>query len=447
VKNLEEKFKIMKNYLFTMTAAGKKYELKKIKKMMELLNFPNKHLKSIHVVGTNGKGSTSATLHAIFTEANIRAGLFTSPHLVDFRERIRVGEKNIGKYDFVNAMQTIKNVCENLGRMPEFGYPSFFETLTALAFQIFLKKNIEIGIFEAGLGGRLDATNVISPYLTIITDIGFDHRKTLGPRLIDIAKEKAAVIRKDVPVISSKQRKHILNYIKQKCKEQNSSLFILGEDFDVIPIEVNLEGSYFIYRWPGHRPYFLQKSVFKELKKGVKFFTPLSGYHQIKNAALAITAALLNKIPLEIIRRGLTHTKWFGRFQIIDREKLLIIDGAHNKDGVKALLKTMKFLKFKRLFLILGILSDKDVKSFAVGFKKLNPVVGVVKVKNKRAGPVFDLAHKLAIAGLNPDYVSNELSKMYNLFRGFQHSDDVLLITGSLYLLGEFLSLINSHLN
>ena len=318
------------NYLFSKLpmyqrtgAAAYKKDIGNIIKACKILDNPQNKFKSIHIAGTNGKGSTAHMLASIFQEAGYKTGLYTSPHLKDFRQRIKINGQLISKKDTLDFILKNKIQYEKIEM-------SFFEYTVAMAFDYFANENVDIAIIETGLGGRLDSTNIISPEISIITNIGYDHTNLLGNSLEEIAKEKAGIIKKNTPIIIGRKQKETEHIFKSEAKEKNSPIHFC--------------------------------------KKNLNYSTDLKGEYQKENLNTALQAMkILNlKINDGIISKGLNNvvknTGLNGRWQTIAKKPLTICDTGHNEDGIKNNIKQLKKLKFNKLHFVFGTVNDKDLR-------------------------------------------------------------------------------------
>ena len=298
-----------------------------------------KPFSSVHIAGTNGKGSTSVIIASILQAAGFRTGLFTSPHLVSFTERIRVNNEEIAESDVVSLAEEIRfKIQDSRFKMT----PTFFEFVTAMGLLYFKRKNIDWAVVETGMGGRLDATNVLLPEASVITSINYDHSEFLGNTISAIAEEKAGIIKDGVPVITSAQEPSVMDAIKKKTEEKNASLFIYGRDFSAAIKTEDTSGSVFNYNGGNN---------FEDL------VISLPGRHQVLNAALALkTIEVISQKPLpntsrlnpDTIRAGLGNIKWQGRLEFISKEPPILIDGAHNPSAATILADSLKeiFLEY-----------------------------------------------------------------------------------------------------
>ena len=376
------------------------FDLNRLKLLMDKFDNPQNSLNNvIHIAGTNGKGSTAAFLKEIFEAHDLSVNIYTSPHLINFNERIRINKKLISDKNLINILEEveIKNINKPI---------TFFEITTAAAFIAFNRYPSDINIFETGLGGRLDATNIIeNKKLTIITKIGFDHEEFLGKKIEKIAKEKAGILRKNIPVIIAKQSKdEALKILVDYAKELNSKI-----------IEID--------------------KISKNTKLG------LVGDFQYENASTAYTAArfLIPSISLIKVKQGLEKTSWSARIQKINdgkifnlRKNITIIDGSHNQDGAIVLDKYLSKQSLGKWNLIIGMLNNRDVKNFIKIFKNhINQIYAITIPESKNSLLALDIKNKLDELGFNTN-TSNSLEN------ALQKADKniPLLITGSLYLAG-----------
>lgn len=411
-------------YLFNLQYSGIKLGLQNVTKLLNAIGNPQKSWPAIHIAGTNGKGSVAAFLHSILKESGFRVGLYTSPHLVDFSERIRVNDQRIDWETIVKFTQELK---ESITKTKA----TFFESTTAMAFRYFAEQEVDIAVIETGLGGRLDATNLVQAVVTVITSISQDHQQYLGPSLTQITEEKAGIIKTSIPCITSNHDILIWRTIKKICSERNAPLYLLNPEKQIQIADETIWGSRFSVKHNGEYLHHLE--------------IPLAGSHQVTNAALAILA-LQNLKEFEVsennIRRGLKNVKWPGRLQIIKENPLTLLDVAHNPDGFKEVFRFLK-RKFpqKHIWTLIGLTKDKDFNKIADILKQNSAVIGVVQNFSDRAQPV---SHLMGALTQN----SKKLNKFEKIETGFHHfyqqlsENDILLVIGSHYLAGEFLKKI-----
>lgn len=356
--------------------------LSRIQRLMELLEHPEAHLRCAHVAGTNGKGSTCACLDAICRSAGLKTGLFTSPYLTRFEERIRVDGKDIASEDLEACTLEVKRAAEEVQH--ETGeHPTEFELMFAVAALHFAQAGCEACIVEVGLGGRLDATNVITPCLSVITRIGLDHTALLGSTIDAIAAEKAGIVKPRVPCITCEQEPAAQDVLEGACRERRSPLSVVrSADITCARLTGKLTRT-FIYQ-------------------GEPFETKLLGAYQPENASLAIAAARQLASagwPLseKAIRQGVAQAVWPGRFQVLARHPLVIVDGAHNADGARALAASLdeveKLLHPSETICVVGVLADKDARAILEPLAARAEAFFLYAPANPRALPAADLAH------------------------------------------------------
>ena len=415
------------------------YSLARTKKLLNYLGSPHNSIKAIHIAGTNGKGSTGAMLTSILKESNLRAGFYSSPHLVSFRERIRIGEELISEEEICTLLKDVKAAVEKLKKHSS-ETPSFFEVYTALAFLYFANKEVDFAVLEVGMGGRLDATNVVKPEVSVFTDIDIDHTGELGTTRLEIAREKSGIIKQGVPVITTAQEEDVLSVIFETCKEKNCAMteVRMGNDspgvtgLRRIHLEekaVSLEGCKF-------RAYGTQNSY------GV-LSTSLLGAHQIPNAGLALCCAEHLGIVSDCIERGLGNTVWPGRIQLFPGNPPILLDGAHNPSAAGSLASTIKRLfPGKKVILIFGVCSDKDING--VG-KELFPVADKIiftKADNPRAAGPSYLKKAFARFDGNMQVTDSSVSALKTALSE-SSANDLICVAGSFFLVGEILRHIN----
>ncbi|MEO0294060.1 MAG: folylpolyglutamate synthase/dihydrofolate synthase family protein [candidate division WOR-3 bacterium] len=388
-----------------------KYEkdLERFKESLEIFKNPQKRLKGFLIGGTNGKGTTAHIIESICRKAGYKTGLFTSPHLVSYRERIRINGEPISKRKFTSLIEEIKNK-----KGINF---SVFETLTTMAFLFFEREKVNYSIFEVGLGGRLDATNVFEPNVSIITSIGFDHTQILGETLSEIAREKAKILREDRINISGPQKEEVMQILKEEVK--GNIEFI--EDVRITNLDEN--GMFF-------------KLAHEEFK------TNLIGVKQALNASLGITACRKMGINLkkEEINEALLNLQIPGRFQIINRNPFIILDGAHNPDSIKALKETIEKVFARKVVLLFSCLSDKNIKGMLTEIKPVIKRFYPTEISHPRRTTLEEIkriAHELEIEVAN----NTEGLPKKDLEKAVKEASpkEIIIVTGSFYLLGEIL--------
>ena len=423
-------------YLYSLQKYGIKFGLDNIRKLSAALGNPHKAFHTIHVAGTNGKGSTSAIIASILQAAGFRVGLFTSPHLISFTERIRTNSEQISEDVVVGLASEIKDI---VSRYNDF-QPTFFEVVTAIALLYFQREKVDVAVMEVGMGGRLDATNVIEPLVSVITNISFDHKDFLGATLEEIAGEKAGIIKKTVPVVSADQGPEASKVIMEASQAANSPLYTYGKDFSAFLKSADASGTCFDYV---DGPVRLND-----------LFVPLAGEHQMKNSSVAIKAAGIfldrrgGKDSLSMvhdrIRSGLASTKWPGRLELIHGNPSILIDGAHNPAAADALSETIKkvFLKkYKKIIMVLGIMSDKEIKGIMRPLLPLASEIIVTAPSYSRASSPEELSGVAASLGFlnvsTAPTVKDALEMAISCSALPNQDSSLVVVTGSFYTIGE----------
>lgn len=418
------------DYIYNLNKYGMKLGLKNISALLELFDNPHLKTKLIHIAGTNGKGSTAAVLHSILQRANYKAGLYTSPHLVSFQERMKINGEYITQDEVCALLKRLKPAIRKVAHTEGCQHPTFFEVITAMAFIYFYEKKVDFAIMEVGLGGRLDATNVCQPLVSIITHLSFDHMAQLGNTLSEIAAEKGAIIKQKTAVVCAQQLPEAAQIIKKIAQEEKAPLYIFGEQFKATLESSLLKGNYFNYTG-------IEQNI-------INLFVPLAGEYQLENTSLAIAAAeLLHKmgfiINREAIIEGVRHTQWPGRFELVREKPLTILDGAHNPDGVTQFMTNLKrLIPDKRIIAVLGVFQDKDFTAIVKTIvTQVNQVI-ITMSDNPRAAPTSVLAEEVA-RYMDKKYISETDNVAAAIDKSLQiaQDDEVIIITGSLYTVGE----------
>ncbi|MBQ5502580.1 MAG: bifunctional folylpolyglutamate synthase/dihydrofolate synthase, partial [Selenomonas sp.] len=401
----------------------------RIQKLLARLELPQERYRTIHVTGTNGKGSVSAMLAGILRHSGIHTGFYSSPHLVSYTERIRVDGQAISEQEFADCLSSIKVYIDQMVADGE-ECPTQFEVLTALAFFYFAIKHVEYAVIEVGLGGLLDSTNVIVPEVSIITNVTLEHADRCGGTLEGVAHHKAGIIKDDVPVVTAAQGV-ALDIIRQQAEEKNADIFVAGEDFsaEFISCESNFQRLEFSSGLLGavKEPYTLH----------------LLGKHQIENAAVAVMAAKLihnldDRITNKTIDDALSLVSWPARFERVEmgRQKI-IIDGAHNPAGMVALRESLDlYYPAEERVLLLGILKDKDIDTMLDILLRPNDTVVVTVPHSDRASDPQLLAGKVAAHVQHVEAIADNDEAM-NRALELANGEKLLVMAGSLYLVGE----------
>jgi dihydrofolate synthase/folylpolyglutamate synthase len=404
-------------YLFRLQTRGIALGLDRVTKTLSLFGNPETRFPTLHVAGTNGKGSVAAMLHAVYKEAGYRTGLYTSPHLVSFCERFQVNGERILPGQAAVWIHEIRRCVESHGIEL-----TFFEYATVLAFLYFADCKVDVGVIEVGMGGRLDATNVVRPVVSVVTTIAKDHEEFLGQTVKEIAREKAGIIKGGIPVVSGVQDLEARDVLETVSRAVSSPLYQLGRDFQVW----EADEEKFDYRGPG---WFLPG-----LTLGLK------GIHQRRNAAVALMALELSESSLAIsegqVRSALCGVKWPGRFEMVRKNPLVIMDGAHNLEGVQALkeeiLAHYAGWRVKTLF---GVMRDKDWRPMLSEIEKISKEIILTEVKNERSERAGEL--RRSVSEFHSVRILPDASKALKELVAESGDSDLILVTGSLYLVGE----------
>ena len=417
----------MLSFINETKALGSKLGLSRIEELMARLSNVQDLIPSIHVAGTNGKGSVSAYLSSILMAAGKKTGLFTSPAIGSENERIRVDNVPITDDEAAEVFSDVKMICDEMEKAGS-EHPTEFETVTAAAFLFFYRKGCDIMVLETGMGGRLDSTNIIkSPLLSIITSISYDHTAFLGNTLSDIASEKAGIIKKNCPVLVQKQSEEkVTDVFKRKALLEGSEFHEVGSP---VLISRDLSGQSF--------------SV-----DGLSLKTSLLGIYQLQNAATAVTAARLLSIPDEPIIRGIENTRWEARFELLRREPLFFCDGGHNAEGARVLYESLRtYFPGKKVVFISGVLKDKDYQKMYEIMLPLAECFFTVTPKSERALPAEDLAMLLNQKTGRKDFAApcSCVKEAVDLALKRADDSDIICSFGSLYFQGEIRRIVLSQ--
>ena len=415
-----------------------KFDLAHMRVLVSALGDSQKRFKAVLIAGTNGKGSTAATLASILRAAGHRTGLYTSPHLVRINERIRVNGKAIPDADFADFYNKVDETAKCLverGELP--WHPSFFETMTAIAFEHFARSGVEIAVLEVGMGGRLDATNVVEPLVSVITDISLDHQKYLGNTIAEIAREKAGIIRKDGVAVILPQHPQANDVLGRAIMEKNARAVSAASYMPPVTPEADQRTA------AGEASY-----TVNALGRDVSIHPALAGRHQLRNTALAIaTAVELDGLGVQVsasaIERGVRETRWPGRLHLVRGTPEVLFDVAHNADGAWALRAALSHMYPERKIVVLfGAMRDKAVAEMASILFPLASQVVVTHPDNPRAASPAEIAQEAARTGaemVQEPLVPAALERA----RTLAGSDGVVVVTGSIYLVGAALEIIH----
>jgi dihydrofolate synthase/folylpolyglutamate synthase len=408
-----------------------RFDLTNMHTLLGMLGDPHLRLRTVHVAGTKGKGSTCAMMASVLQAADYRVGLFTQPHLHTFRERIQINSQSISEEEMIALLEALKPSIEQL---PE---PSTFEIMTAMAFRYFSEQEVDFAVIETGLGGRLDTTNVIEPMVAVITSISYDHTYILGDTLEEIAGEKAGIIKEGRPVVCAPQRPQALKVIAGTCQERDAPLTLLGEDWLWERTEANLDGQGLIVT---------SKLVNGEglltLGETREFWIPFLGPYQLVNATTAIATVdqLCRQgvnLSLKQVTDGLRATHWPGRLEIFSRHPLLVMDGAHNVDSMQRLLSTLEDdFPHERLKVVVGFSADKDVQGMLAELTTRADELILTKSIHPRSADPNELVKKAGHSRAQVSVVNDVPTAMWQALAG-AHPEDLICVTGSLFVVAE----------
>lgn len=415
-------------YLEGLGRFGSRLGLERMAYLLEGLGHPERRLRVIHVAGTNGKGSVSAMLTSVLRAAGYRTGLYTSPHLQYYGERIRLDGAAIPPARLDSLVATVKEVADAAaarGLEP----PTEFEAGTALMYLYFAEERADLVVQETGLGGRLDATNLVErPLVSVITPVDFDHMDRLGATLADIAREKAGIIKPGAPVVMGPQHPEAAAVIAAVSESAGAPLIRTAEDVQVEPLAVSAEGSRFDYHGLG--------VSWRRLSLG------LPGRHQLANAACALAAIEILRrldlaVPEQAVREGLARVRWPGRLELVQGSPAVVLDGAHNPAGLRALRAALdELFRCRRTTLVFGMLADKDVTGAAAALAGFGGEVVATRPDSPRALDPGELASILKRHGITVFAVEPDPVRAVRLALERAGPDDLVVVAGSLYLVG-----------
>jgi len=413
------------DWLYGFQKFGIKLGLERINHIARELGDPQKKYKLIHVGGTNGKGSVCKFLESVLSSSGYNVGVYTSPHLQHISERIVVGNNRITDGELILLVNKIKPIVD--GMLEKENAPTFFEVFTALAFQYFSDKNVDFAVIEVGLGGRYDATNIVDPAISIITNVSLEHQNILGKNIEDIAFEKAGIIKNNVPVITA-SKNPALKIIEEIAKEKNAPISTIGKK-----------------NWKRLNSCIdNQEFLIKGFLKDYPVRTSMMGRHQGENITLALAA--IEKLQMNgtyitdtSIIEGIEKTVNPGRMEIVSYDPLVLLDGAHNKAGMQTLVDTLKNdFEYDRLIVVLGILSDKDIRSMLSMITPFTAFFVITKSNNARACDPNELKKMIEKLGYKNEVVVKErILDALEYSKSIAKKEDLICVTGSLFTVGE----------
>jgi len=415
-----------------ISRAGIVWDLRRVERLLARLGNPQNQARAVHVAGTKGKGSTSAMIASILKSAGYKVGLYTSPHLLAYTERIRVNGKPIDEEDWAKLTELIRPHVEAENAIGDLGQLTTFEIFTAMAFLHFQRVKADWQVLEVGLGGRLDATNVIKPEVCVITSISYDHMDVLGDTLAKIAGEKAGIIKAGADVVSAPQFPEAMEVIERVCREKGVRLIKVGEDVRWEREEFDDEGQSF--RVKGRRGTY-------------DLWIPLLGEHQLENASNAVAAAELlvergTRIRPEAIAAGVRSVDWPGRLQVLGREPWVVVDGAHNAYSIKRLGEALEqYFRPEKLTLILGYGNDKDVVGMTAEAVQITGDIILVASKHPKAVKPEALRAEFQKHGITPQVVDTVPEAVRLALEG-AGTNDLVCSAGSIFVIAEVMEMM-----
>jgi dihydrofolate synthase / folylpolyglutamate synthase len=425
----------------TYTYSDHAFDLGRVHALLALLGDPHRKFAVIHVAGTKGKGSVSAMADSVLRAAGYRVGFYSSPHLIDFCERIRMGGSPIAPGRLTDLVDGLRGAVEKIPGL------TTFEITTATAFRFFAEERADVVVAEVGLGGRLDATNVVTPQVAVITSLSFDHTHLLGNTLAEIAREKAGIIKPEIPVVSSPQEGEAMRVLLDVAAERRAPLTLVGRDWHFSPRNHDLDGQSFDL-WSAREQALMDEMLDRSGEPQwmpMRYEIPLLGYHQVINAVTAVAALHVLKdrgwkIPDAAIREGLRSVRWEGRFQVLNRSPLVIVDSAHNRDSARRLRTALDdYVPGRRIVLLFGASDDKDIAGM---LDELSPrLLRMVATRSThpRAADPEKIAALARERGFPAEVVVDPAQALESALR-LAGSEGVLLAAGSLFLAGAVLT-------
>lgn len=418
------------DYIHNTAKFGMNFGLKRTKRLLEYLGSPHEKLKCIHIAGTNGKGSTSAMVAEILKESGYKVGLYTSPFLEEFEERIQINSVNIPKEKLCSVIEKVSKAVDKVSK-EGLGDPTEFEIITAAMFLYYYEENIDIAVVEVGLGGRLDSTNILDPILTVITSISYDHVGILGTTLKEIATEKAGIIKEGVPLVlypvEEEAREAIVSVAKMKNCEINS---VASNDAEFIKI-IEEEKMYQVVRYNNE-----------------EYKLALLGTHQVINFSVVMKIVeslrkLGYTISNENVKNALKNVVWKGRMEVVANKPYILLDGAHNLGGIEKLKESLnKYFNYSKLILIIGILGDKDVEHMLEKIIPSAEEIITVTPNSPRAMSATELKSKIERITSKKVSSFDRYEEAFGYAKNISNEDGMILICGSLYMIGDMRKIV-----
>ncbi len=414
------------------------FELQRVIDLLEVLGNPQARIKAFHIAGTKGKGSVAALIASVLEEAGYKTGLYTSPHLSRFTERIMINGEPIADMDLVELVEAVKPSVESIPGL------TVFEILTAMAFTYFADQGVEYAAVEVGLGGRLDATNVLTPIITVITSLSYDHMHLLGDSLSDIAREKAGIIKPRIPVILAPQQFEAERVVESVAEAQGAPLIRVGHDWLYSPGTHNFDGQT-LYIWSQAEQPLMDSfvdSAGSDEWAPPRYQIPLLGHHQVVNAAVAYAAiAEARNSGLDVkeadIHAGFRSASWSGRFQILSRDPIIVVDAAHNRDSaLKLRIALDDYFPGKPVTMIFGASADKDIEGMLAELRPRVSRFAVTQANHPRSENPEVLAGFAHSHGVRVEVFAG-VQKALQWAMENSRPGEVILVTGSIFIVGE----------
>jgi dihydrofolate synthase / folylpolyglutamate synthase len=433
--NIEVQYNKALDYLYSFVdyslkhsseLAKAEFNLDRMFALMDLLGNPQSKYPILHVAGTKGKGSVSALCASALQAAGYRVGLYTSPHLLDYAERIQVDGEPISHQLMVELVEEIQPAVASIPKL------TTFEITTALGFLAFAKQNVDAAVIEVGLGGRLDATNIVTPKVSVITSLSYDHMAVLGDTLAKIAGEKAGIIKPGIPVVSSPQKEEALEVLERIANEKGCRFILVGRDVKFERLTSSLDG---------------QSLRIKDFENSAdNFQLPLLGEHQVQNAATAFTALKLSGIEISdaAIQQGFSRVKWHARFEVVRREPAVVFDSAHNQDSFAKLRQTLdEYFPGKQVYLIFGASEDKNIPGMFEEMKSKIRKLIVTRANHPRALKPEEIIRLSDAAGLESEAVVPVESAFRHALELSEKDGSIVLSAGSMFVTAEVMQAWN----
>lgn len=423
------------NYIKNTAKFGMKLGLERTEKILELLGNPHKKVDTIHVAGTNGKGSITSMITNILINSGYKVGCYISPYIEVFEERMQINNCNIDKEELARIITEVSKAVDQVEAMG-YGNPTEFEIITCAGFLYFYEMKVDYVVVEVGLGGRLDSTNVITPKLSVISSISLDHVNILGDTIEEIAYEKAGIIKNNVDVVLYPQQESVEKVIRQVCTERGSNLFpVKQENANLKKIVTDSHGKV------------VQQIEVRTERDDYEVMLPLLGVHQIQNCNVVINVCerLMEKgikITKAAMLKGIGTVRWPGRMEIMKTSPFVVLDGAHNIDGIRFLKRSIEtYFKYDKLILVLGILADKQVDEMIREICPMADHIIAVTPHSDRAELGRELCDKVQEVNENCEYIE-DYEEAYNRALSLCDGDSLIVLSGSLYMVGDMRKII-----